>query len=289
MKCTYYGFIISIGLLMSCGGNKKVVQATSQNKIPSTMVDTIPQDKETPLTTDPVVEAPIEIEEVKEIPAMPVEAFIHTPWTKLLQKHVSENGNVNYKGFKQDTETLRLYLKELAENIPNEDWSKPDELAYWLNVYNAFTIKLIIDHYPLKSIKEIENLKKPWDHRFIKIGKKWYTLNDIEHKILRKMNDPRIHFGINCASVSCPPIFNKAFTAQNVDKELERLTFDFINDPDKNSITPNQIRISKIFSWFANDFKSKGTLIDFLNTYSKIKIERTAKKSFKKYDWNLNE
>ena len=155
-----------------------------------------------------------------------------------------------------------------------------------MNVYNAFTIKLIIDNYPLKSIKEI---KKPWDLLFIKIGKKHYSLNDIEHNILRKMNDPRIHFGINCASYSCPPLQNKAFTEHTVNEDLNTLTFAFINDQNRNIVTKNKIQVSKIFQWFSKDFKKDGTLINYLNKYSNIRIDTSAKKSFKNYNWSLNE
>jgi len=170
--------------------------------------------------------------------------------------------------------------------MPTEQWSKQDKMAYWLNVYNAYTVKLIVDNYPIESIKDI---KKPWDLRFFKLGKKWYTLNDVEHRILRKMGDPKIHFGINCASFSCPSLPNKAFTGKNVNQELKKLTVAFINDPKHNTITANKIEISKIFSWFAKDFKRQGSIISFLNKYSKTTIQKNASKSFKTYDWNLNE
>ncbi len=155
-----------------------------------------------------------------------------------------------------------------------------------MNAYNAFTIKLIVNNYPIKSIKDIP---KPWDLRFFQIGKKWYNLNEIEHQILRKMGDPRIHFGINCASFSCPPILNKAFTAANVDKELEKLAIAFVNDTKRNEINANSIKLSKIFQWFGKDFKNNGSLIDFLNQYADIEINADAKKSFLDYNWNLNE
>lgn len=210
----------------------------------------------------------------------------HSAWNNLLKKHVTENGAINYKGFIKDTIQFSDYLSLLSENPPQESWTKEDKIAYWMNAYNAYTIKLIIDHYPTKSIKDINNA---WDKRFFTIGNKAYNLNDIEHKILRKMNDPRIHFGINCASFSCPPLLNRAFTATNVNKELDALAHRFINDKTRNTITENSIEVSKIFQWFGKDFKTEGSLIDYLNKYSDITIKRGAKKSFKKYDWSLNE
>jgi hypothetical protein len=155
-----------------------------------------------------------------------------------------------------------------------------------MNAYNAMTIDLIIRSYPINSIKD---LKKPWDQRLWKLGEKWYNLNEIEHQILRKMNDPRIHFGINCASFSCPPLLNTAFNASEVDAQLDKVAIRFINDPRRNSISKMNIEISEIFSWFAKDFKKDSSLSEFLNKYSKVQIHPKARKKFKKYDWSLNE
>ncbi|MEW7290139.1 DUF547 domain-containing protein [Aquimarina sp. 2304DJ70-9] len=291
--------IASICLFFACGGSKNVVQHAP--KTTTTEYTTPEENTETPKIVAPIEEkapepkteeeppkpkAAAEKEEEEEKPKTVSKALSHQPWNTLLAKHVSADGIVNYKGFKQDRAQFRTYLKALEQNAPGKTASKADKLAYWMNVYNAFTIKLIIDKYPIKSIKDIAD---PWDLRFFKIGTTWYTLNDIEHRILRKMNDPRIHFGINCASFSCPPLLNKAFTAQNVDQELEKLAIAFINDPKRNTITAEKIEISKIFSWFGKDFKKEGSLIDFLNKYSNIVINTDAKKSFKAYDWSLNE
>lgn len=209
----------------------------------------------------------------------------HKIWNDLLQKYVSKKGNVNYSGFKKDEAKLDLYLNSLSKNSPENNWSKNAVLAYWINAYNAFTVKLILDNYPLKSIKDI---KKPWDLKFIVLADKTYSLGDIEHKILRKMNEPRIHFAINCASYSCPNLLNKAYTAGALEKQLESVSKSFINDGSKNYITTNSIEISEIFNWFSKDFKTKGSLIDFLNRYSAIKINENAKIKYKNYNWNLN-
>lgn len=210
----------------------------------------------------------------------------HKVFDQLLKKHVSEDGLVNYKGFINDEVIFSAYLMLLSENPPKNDWTKEEKLAFWMNVYNAFTIKLITDNYPTKSIK---NIRDAWSARFFKIGDKWYNLHDVEHKALRKMGDPRIHFGINCASFSCPPLLNRAFKATTVNADLEFLTRKFINDQNRNTITEDTFEISKIFQWFGKDFKMDGTLIDYLNNYSDIKIKSTAKRSFKTYDWGLNE
>ncbi len=211
---------------------------------------------------------------------------IHSTFNRLLQKHVSNNGNVDYKGFKKDQTLLRNYIASLGKNMPIENWTKEDKLAYWMNAYNAMTIDLIIRNYPINSIKDIN---KPWDQRLWKLGSKWYNLNDIEHQILRKMNEPRIHFGIVCASFSCPKLINQAFTASNLESQLTSATKDFLADKNRNNISQNSMKLSKIFQWFAKDFKKDGSLIDFLNKYSEITISNKAKKSYLNYNWSLNE
>lgn len=213
-------------------------------------------------------------------------AIDHKQWNDLLQKHVSNKGNVDYKGFKKDAATLQSYLNVLSKNLPEKSWSKNAVLAYWINAYNAYTVKLILDNYPIKSIKKIDN---PWDKEFFTLGTKKYSLGEIEHKILRKMNEPRIHFAINCASFSCPNLANEAYTETELEKQLETAAKSFVNDKTKNTITVDKIEISSIFDWFSSDFKTKGTLIDFLNKYSTVQINKKAKVKYKEYNWNLNE
>ena len=210
----------------------------------------------------------------------------HEQWSILLSKYVTKEGTVNYDGFKKDEKALEAYLTILKNNAPSNSWSKTEILAYWINAYNAFTIQLILNNYPVKSIKDIND---PWGVEFIDIGDNNYSLSDIEHEILRKMNEPRIHFAINCASYSCPNLLNQAYTAEHLDAQLEEASSRFINDPAKNTLSEDTIEISKIFEWFAEDFEKQGTLIDFLNKYSVIKIETSASVMYKDYNWSLND
>ena len=210
----------------------------------------------------------------------------HKQWNELLQKYVSSKGNVDYKGFKKDNAALQSYLNLLSATVPEKSWSKNAVLAYWINSYNAYTVKLIVDNYPVKSIKDID---KPWDKAFITLGNKKYSLSEIENTILRKMDEPRIHFAINCASYSCPNLLNEAYTDKDIQNQLEAVSKSFINDKTKNTITTNKVEISSIFDWYGEDFKTKGTVIDFLNKYSTVKIDIKAKISYKEYKWNLNE
>ncbi len=215
------------------------------------------------------------------------EGYLHDLFDDLLQKHVSNDGKVNYKGFKNSYKDLLGYIKALTLLYPElNEFSKEEKLAYWINAYNALTIDLIIRNYPLESIKDI---KDPWDQRLWKFGNKWQNLNDIEHKILRNMDEPRIHFAIVCASESCPKLQNKAFTANHLEEQLTNATQEFLSDTSKNELSKDRIKLSKIFKWFTKDFKQNGSLIDFLNQYSEVTISNNAKKSFKDYSWDLND
>lgn len=222
-------------------------------------------------------------------------AITHEAWNKLLAVNVSEDGQVNYKGFNQSRDSLQHYLELLSNNPPNTiKWSKEEQLAYWINAYNAFTVELILQHYPVNSIKDIGGdipmVNSPWDIKFFKIGGVDFDLNTIEHEILRKQfNEPRIHFAINCASVSCPILLNKAYTAIDVESQLKQQAIYFVNNPKKNQFKENEVEISGIFNWFEKDFTKNGTLIDFINQYSKRPIRSDTNVKFGVYNWNLNE
>lgn len=210
----------------------------------------------------------------------------HQAFEELLQKHVSEAGKVNYKGLKTDKASLDAYCQMLSENPAQESWSREAKMAYWINAYNAFTIKLVVDNYPTKSILNFDG-GKTWEVRRIKIGDKKYSLNNLENDILRpKFKDPRIHFAINCAAKSCPPLWNHAYTADNLESTLAARTRAFINDPQYNRITANKAQVSRIFEWYAGDF---GDLKKFLNQYSKTTLSASAKVEYESYNWDLNE
>ncbi|SHM36755.1 Protein of unknown function, DUF547 [Cyclobacterium lianum] len=230
-----------------------------------------------------------------ELGAANTEPPSHALFDALLQQHVGDEGRVDYKGFIRDKEILEKYLQRLSQNPPDRNtWTKEEQLAYWINAYNAFTIKLIIDHYPVESIRdigpriEIPLVNTVWHLEFFEIGGKAASLDEIEHQILRKeFEEPRIHFAINCASVSCPKLNNSAFTADRLDEQLEMATRAFINDPILNETDKN--KVSSIFSWFKEDFTRNGSLIAFINRYADSPLDPNAKISFKDYDWGLNE
>ena len=213
-----------------------------------------------------------------------------TIFNSLLKKNVDSKGMVDYHSLKNNKAILDNYLTYLQETIPTENWSLNKEKAYWLNTYNAYTIKIILTNYPLKSIRDIKiDGKTAWKIPFIKVGENTYTLDWIEHEILRKKyNDPRIHVGINCASMSCPKLLNFAFSENNVETALTNLMVGFINDDDRNKISKNNVELSKIFDWFSSDFKKNGTIIEYLNNYASEKINEKASIKYLTYDWSLN-
>lgn len=226
-------------------------------------------------------------------PSAQTKPVSHDIFDGLLKKYVDKNGNVNYIGLKKDQKILDSYLTLLSSNEPSASWSKDEQLAYWINAYNAFTISLVVKHYPVASIKEIRPgisfINSVWDIKFIKIGKETYDLNNLEHGIIRKKYDePRVHFAINCASYSCPALRNEAYTADKLDAQLTDAAKSFLADKNKNEFTADRITISKIFDWFTGDFKKNGSLIDFLNKYAPVKINAKAKIDYKDYLWSLN-
>lgn len=212
--------------------------------------------------------------------------FDYKSYNKFLSNYVSQKGNVNYDKIKNNKSELDAIIKQFEKTQPNDKWSREEEIAYYINAYNIYTLKIITDNYPVKSIKEIPSV---WDKKFVLSSKGKISLGDIEHKILRKMNEPRIHFAINCASFSCPNLLNEAYLPLTLEKQLETVATSFVNDKTKNNITASEIKISEIFNWFGGDFKTKKTsVIDFINKYSTVKIDKNAKIKYLNYNWSLN-
>lgn len=215
----------------------------------------------------------------------------HSILDGLLQQYVSSSGKVNYKGLKTKVDVLDSYIAELRAHAPSSDWSRNAKKAYYVNAYNAYTLKFVLVKYPLKSVKDASfSGKDIWSVKLVKLGDKTYTLGQVENDILRRMKDPRIHFAINCASYSCPRIWNHAYTEDNISSRMTKLTREYINNPKHNTISAKKVQLSKIFDWYKEDFVKEGqTLIDYLNKYSEVKIDANAKIEYLPYNWSLNE
>jgi len=223
-------------------------------------------------------------------------AGLHKTWDTLLQRYV-KNGHVNYKGFARDAKLLDSYLEKLDKTDVSA-FSREEKLAFWINAYNAFTVKLILEHYPIKSIRKIS---RPWNRRIWKAAGNTLSLDDIEHKILRKeLREPRIHFAIVCASTGCPNLQRFAFTGDRVNAQLNQAATEFFSSRKHFYIEKEDERItifiSKIFSWFGEDFgDNKEQKVDFILRFlgkadaEIIKKASTISIKYLRYDWNLNE
>jgi hypothetical protein len=222
----------------------------------------------------------------------------HEIFDRLLKKNVTADGRVNYKAFIKDSVELNKYLAILSGTPPDEKtWSKNEQMVFWINAYNAFTIKLIIKYYPLKSIKDIGTgiqipfVNTPWTVRFFYIGNDRMDLDNIEHGRLRKkFDDPRLHMALVCASKSCPILLNEAYDAKRMDEQLAKQATAFLADPFRNKMSADKPQLSMLFKWYGGDFnKNGGSVRGFINVHSPIKIKPDAKISYLDYDWGLNE
>jgi hypothetical protein len=234
-------------------------------------------------------------------PTMPgTKPVDHAPFDALLKQHVNAQGMVNYRAFLADSSKLSAYLTTVSNTLPNEQWSKDDQLAYWLNAYNAFTIQRVLRGYPVKSIRQLGGDKTlvntVWDQRFIRLGndKDKYCLNDLEQRLIRRKfsGEYRVHFALVCAAISCPKLRNEAYVGSRLNQQLEDQSRDFINDPTKNKLTPaNAPQVSEIFNFYPGDFKKNdNTLAKTLNKYSAgPKVDAEIKPTFLTYNWDLNE
>ena len=233
-------------------------------------------------------------------------AIYHSDWQVILDTYLREDKegelqpalNVfNYADVTaSDKRLLKAYLDKLQAIDPRE-YSQKEQFAYWVNLYNALTVDLILDNYPVKSITKLGPLLSfgPWDEPAAVVAGESLSLNDIEHKILRPIwQDPRIHYAVNCASIGCPNLSMRVFTAENTEVLLERAARDYINHPRGVSLQGNRLKLSKIYQWYADDFgESEQDLLAHLAQYAKPALAQRLQSFTGKigydYDWSLNQ
>lgn len=220
----------------------------------------------------------------------------HTSFDQLLKSYVNSKGEVNYKGLQMDSVQLNEYITMLASNSPKTNWSQNETLSYWINAYNAVTLQLILKYYPIKSIKDIGSyiqipyFNTPWDIDLFTIDGQVLSLNNIEHDMIRSnFDEPRIHFALVCAAVSCPNLRNEAYSANGLEQQLADQTRVFLADTSKNIITENRLTLSKLFSWYGGDFTKQGSIVEFVKSYTEVSVSKKAKIGFMDYHWLLNE
>lgn len=235
-------------------------------------------------------------------------AFDHSVFHNVLQKYVNEFGYVDYAKLKSNRIELDSYIEALAQVSPNSSPSlfpdKNSKLAYWINAYNAFTLRGVIDNYPTKSVRDIHALYGFfWRIKFNAGGKKM-SLRALENEIIRKFDEPRIHFAIVCASEGCPRLSREAYVAERLDAQLEAQAQKFINEERNVRIDTktNTLHMSKIFDWFAEDFlvtlpgeKDKKQVTKYLKPYLSYSRRQTLeglkniKIEYTEYDWRMND
>jgi hypothetical protein len=222
---------------------------------------------------------------------MPVD---HRIYAELLKAFVRD-GVVDYNGLKQQEERLDRYLDQLAGVTPDQ-LDAGERFAFYVNAYNAWTLKLILTHYPgIASIKDTARFwQSPWKKEIARIDGRLLTLDEIEHDILRaRYADPRVHFAVNCASKGCPPLRGEPFTGQDLDRQLDQSTRAFINDPARYRLAGDTLYVSRIFKWFSEDFKDDP--VGFFRQYAEGDLKkalqegpRELKVKYLDYDWSLN-
>jgi hypothetical protein len=215
-------------------------------------------------------------------------------YAELLKKYVKE-GVVDYQGFKNEETNLDQYLKVL-EKTDSSKLSRNEQFAFYINAYNAWTIKLILSGYPgVKSIKEFGSLfKSPWKKKLARIDGQIVTLDHIEHGILRPTyKDPRVHFAVNCASKGCPPLRSEPYRGDLLDQQLDEMARAFINDPRRHRLEGKKLYVSSIFKWFKEDFNDD--IVGFFQEYAQGDLKKQLDSSreeikvkYLSYDWSLN-
>jgi hypothetical protein len=175
-----------------------------------------------------------------------------------------------------DKGQLRAYISDLSKT-PISQYDRGQQMAFWINLYNAVTIKVMLDNYPVDSIRDIKSgffNPGPWDKKLVKVEGEEITLNDIEHRILRPIwPDPRIHYAVNCASIGCPNLQSRAFTAENTEVMLEASAVEFINHPRAAQVKNGKLLVSSIYKWYKVDFGGTDAgVIDHLRQYAKPRL-----------------
>lgn len=228
----------------------------------------------------------------------------HSAWDKWLKKylvapHPSGVNRVRYGSVApEDRKALKSYLEDL-QSLPISAYNGAEQKAYWINLYNALTVEVILSHYPVESIRNIGISpglfsRGPWDAKLVTIEREKLSLNDIEHRILRPIwKDARVHYAVNCASLGCPNLQLVAYTGENTESLLEKGAGEYINHPRGLAIKNGKLQVSSIYDWFKDDFgASRDRLLEHWVKYADGDLAG-ALKSYKGslaygYDWSLN-
>ncbi len=238
----------------------------------------------------------------------PAHALDHSEWDQLLAEHVEwvrdgQTSVVDYGGFNEDRKKLKSYLNYLSgvSRSAYDELNRDEKLAFLINAYNAFTVELVLRHYPaIDSIKEIGNhFTQPWDIDFVPLLGKERKLNELEHEMIRVwFDEPLIHFVVNCASVGCPALRPEALTGARLEEQMKDGARRFLRDKTRNRFDAGVMRVSPIFEWYPEDFENSGGVEGFLANYAEQLGDTPGERErirdeayeldYQRYNWNLN-
>tara|TARA_B100001057_G_scaffold234376_1_gene234728 strand:+ start:5463 stop:6158 length:696 start_codon:yes stop_codon:yes gene_type:complete len=210
---------------------------------------------------------------------------VHQRWEDQLQRYVNPRGVVNYRDWKKETHALKSYLKALEDHPPQPYWTTTNRKAYWINVYNAATIALVLDHHPLQSIKDID---APWVTSVFRLGDQSMSLKAIEGLLL-EMEDPRILFTLHRATVSSPDLSRQPYRSGTLEEQLQTAAIKFLKDPSLNQCHKYKSHMSPIFLWYFKDFGSLEQRVTLLQKYGCTEVNQKTKFRYLPFDWQLNE
>ena len=234
---------------------------------------------------------------------IPVAAFDFSDWEALIKKHVRPKkvdgiliNAVDYENLKNELGFDKLLARLNTVKVDSLK-SREEKLVFWINTYNIFAAKMVADHFPIKSIKDLGSFFRPvWEKPAGNVGGKERTLNEIEHEILRKMNEPRVHVAIVCASVSCPDLRLEAFNVNSLNEQLDDQMRVFLKSSEKGMKIDNKrnrVYLSSIFKWFEDDFESRGGVLKFIANYVSPDVAKKLTRSgikiyYLEYNWGIN-
>ena len=216
------------------------------------------------------------------------QAGLHDPWNELTGRYVVDDRWVDFAAWHAndaDRAALDTYIEALA-TVDVGDFEPAATMAYWLNLYNALTVDLVLENHPVQSIQDLDD---PGGRPIVTIGEKTLSLDDIENRILRiQFRDPRLHFALNCGAAGCPPLAAFAFDADALDAQLEEITARAIRDAEWVDADSSGVVVSKIFEWYAEDFGGEEGVRDFIANYLGTAPDSLGALDYSDYDWGLN-
>jgi hypothetical protein len=234
-------------------------------------------------------------------PTPPPTRDLHRVYDALLRRYVTREG-VLYSAWAsspEDREALEAYVRRL-QVVDTAPLARSDALAFWINLYNAVTLNLILDHYPIASIRDLPGTQSAWERKLVVVDGQHLSLNEIESGILRPVfTDPRIHFALNCAARSCPPLAAFAFEGTEIDAQLDAVTAAALNEPTFVDVSgcrdgSGTIHVTKIFEWYASDWQTPDLSVrSFIAGYRPADrhrlLDQRCELVYDDYDWALND